>query len=173
MANAWHDLGRFEPAESAYRRAYRFLEQNPQAESTTHAFVANNLASLLEEQRQLAAAERYFDRSVALREALFSADSLSYLPGLMNRVRVQIQHGRLAEAGRDLTTIEQALDSHHPDQTGRRLQATLLRVEWQAASGQADEARATLATIDPQSVAEQAQNARFVRRWQALENQLR
>ena len=172
IANAWHDLGRFEPAEAAYQRAYRFFAQNPQAEPTTHAFVVNNLASLLEDQGELAAAERYFDRSVALREALFPPDSLPYLRGLMNRVRVQIQLGRLEQAGRDLTTIEQALKAHHPDQTVRHIQAALLRAEWLAASGQADEARATLATIDPQFVADQAQNARFARRWQSLQQAL-
>ena len=173
LANAFHDLRAYEQAEAAYRRAYAFFDQHPQADPSLHAFVTNNLASLFEDQGDLAKAERWYARSVALREALFDPDSLPYLSGLMNRVRVQIQLGRLEPAGRDLATIEQALDAHHPDQTSRHVQARLLRAEWQVAAGQQDAARATLATIDPGIVAAQSSNSRFVRRWEALQNNLR
>jgi serine/threonine-protein kinase len=172
LANTWHDAGEFVKAEAAYRRAHAFLESHPQADPSLHAFVTNNLASLFEDRGDLAEAERWFDRSVALREALFTPESMPFLRGLMNRVRVQIQLGQLEQAGRDLATIEQALDAHHPDQTSRHLQADLLRAEWQVAAGQTEQARTTVATIKPDMVAAQSTNARFARRWEALQQAL-
>jgi tetratricopeptide (TPR) repeat protein len=172
LANTWHDAGEFEKAEAAYRRAHAFLEAHPQSDPSLHAFVTNNLASLFEDRGDLAEAERWFDRSMALRQSLFAPESLPFLRGLMNRVRVQIQLGRLEPADRDLTTIEHTLDAHHPDQTSRHVQARLLRAEWQAAAGQQNDARATLATIDPDIVAAQSPNSRFARRWEALQQTL-
>ncbi|MGY6555442.1 MAG: tetratricopeptide repeat protein, partial [Wenzhouxiangella sp.] len=169
LANAWHDMGAFDLAEAAYRRAYAFFDQYPRADPSIHAFVANNLASLLEDRGELIEAERWFDRSVQLRAALFAPDSLPYLRGLMNRVRVQIRLGLLDPADRDLTSIEQSLNIHHPDQTSRLFQATLLRAEWLGASGEAEQARALLASVDPQIVTSQLRNDRIARRWQALQ----
>ena len=168
LANAWHDMGALDLAEAAYRRAYAFFDQYPQADPSIHAFVANNLASLLEDRGDLIEAERWFDRSVQLRAALFAPDSLPYLRGLMNRVRVQIQLDKLEAADRDLAIIEQLLTIHHPDQYSRHFQATLLRAEWLAASGEGERARALLASLDPQNVSSQLRNVRIARRWRAL-----
>ena len=173
LANAWHDMGAFDLAEAAYRRAYAFFDQHPQADPSIHAFVANNLASLLEDRGDLIEAERWFDRSVHLRAALFAPDSLPYLRGLMNRVRVQIRMGHLDQSGRDLETIERALAIHHPEQHQRLIQAQLLRAEWQAAAGLADQARATMGNIDSEFVASQPAGSRFDQRWRALQERLR
>ena len=172
LANAWHDMGAFDLAEAAYRRAYAFFDQYPQADPSIHAFEAYNLASLLEYRGDLIEAERRFDRSVHLRAALFAPDSLPYLRGLMNRVRVQIRLGQLEQSGRDLDQIEQALAIHHPEQHQRLIQAQLLRAELQAAAGLADQARATMASIDADFVASQAPDSRFAQRWQALQQSL-
>lgn len=173
LANAWHDMGNYQQAETAYRRSYEYFEQHPQADSSIHAFVANNLASLLEDQGDLAEAERWFDRSVALRTRMFPSDSLPYLRGLMNRVRVQIQLGRLQPADADLHRIEHALETQHPDQTDRRFRARLLRAEWHAASGQIKQARDTLAGIDPEFIDAQAPDSKWARRLSKLRDAVR
>lgn len=86
----------------------------------------------------------------------------------MNRVRVQIRLGQLEQSGHDLDQIELALAIHHPEQQQRLIQAQLLRAEWQAAAGLADQARATMASIDPDFVTSQAPDSRFAQRWEAL-----
>lgn len=173
LANAWHDMGHYEQAETAYRRAFAFFEQHPQADSNIHAFVANNLASLLEDQGDLEGAERWFDRSMELRTTMFPPDSLPYLRGLMNRVRVQIRLGRLQAADGDLQKIERALETQHPNQTDRLFQARLLRAEWHAAAGQKAQARAALASINPEFIDAQTPDSKLARRWSRLQDALR
>lgn len=102
LGNLLQDQGRLRDAEAQYRAAlgiYERLGSQPAAS----VVVVNNLASVLEERGDLAAAEALMRRSLAIRTAAFGERNLATARAMHNLARILEPQGRLDEA-RELAT---------------------------------------------------------------------
>ncbi|MGH8084327.1 MAG: protein kinase domain-containing protein [Lysobacter sp.] len=140
LANTLHDLGRWPDAARYYAASERLAAASAGEDSIDFAISLNNHASLNEDRGAIAAAERGFRRSLAIRSAQLDADNPSVLRARFNLGRLLLREGRLVEAGALIEsawgTWQRNNDPGEPGSIGHRL----LVAEWLVAAGRTDEA---------------------------------
>lgn len=147
LASTLHDLGRWVDAGRHYAEAERLSMAATGDDSIDYAISLNNRASLDEDRGALEAAERGFQRSLAIRSAKLEADDPSVLRATLNLGRLLLREGRLDAAGplieRGWSLWKQSRGESGPGSVGHRL----LHAEWLIAVGRREQAGVELAAM--------------------------
>lgn len=141
LAAVLQDGGAYRQAEQHYRLALGLIESRAQADPMLKARVLNNLGTLLEDAGREEEALAYLHRSLSLREQVLAPHEQGMLGARGNLARVLIRTGALDRADAELAELEAQVAAHHAGHARRVAHSRLLRAEWLAASGSAEDAR--------------------------------
>lgn len=166
LGNVLQDQGRLREAEIQYRAALAVHARVDSGPSATVALV-NNLASVLEERGDLAAAEPLLRRSLAIRIEAFGERNLSTARAHHNLARLLDSQGRLDEAethARQALEVREELaqDGSFEPADSQLLLARIALGREEAVDADAIEALASrLAAADPRQPLREARLAEF------------
>jgi len=134
-----HSLGHYDDAAKSYRRAIEIaLDAENGVVNTAISQSINNLANLDEERGDLAAAERGYRESLAIRLRTQPDNSPIVARARHNLARVLLSQGRAAEAAPLALAARAARDAALPPQTFERLASQGLVAEILLAQGDRD-----------------------------------
>ena len=136
LGSVRQDLGRYAEAAEAYARALSIEPRQPGGlPSASAAQTINNLATLDEERGDLAAAERGYRESLAIRLRTQPEGSLSVARARHNLARALLRAGRAAEAAPLAAAARAAREAALPEGAPDRFVSQVLDVEIRLALG--------------------------------------
>jgi len=119
LANAYRTQGKFEEAESNYKRALNMLENSVGPGHVNVATVLNNLAVLYRKQGNYTEAEPLYGRALAIIEKSLGPEHRKVAMGLNNLAVLYRKQGKYREAEplqrRGLAILEKTLVPDHPN----------------------------------------------------------
>ena len=147
LANTQHDMGDWPKARTSYETAMRESAATGGENTVDYAIKLNNLASLEEDSGALAAAERDFRKSLAIRSANLPDNDISMLRAKFNLGRILLRQGQVEAAGALIAPAMQGWAKLYPPEHPNTLGNRLLQAEWWLASGREAEAVVELGEI--------------------------
>ncbi|HVJ38850.1 MAG TPA: tetratricopeptide repeat protein [Stenotrophomonas sp.] len=147
LANTQHDMGDWPKARASYQTAMRESAATGGENTVDYAIKLNNLASLEEDSGALAAAERAFRNSLAIRSANLPDNDISMLRAKFNLGRILLRQGQVELAGTFIAPAMQGWAKLYPPEHPNSLGNRLLQAEWWLASGREADAVVELGEI--------------------------
>lgn len=140
MGSSFDSLGRFEPAEAAYKNSIAFAEKSGGHEDSHVARSLGALADLYLTRDRVAEAVPLLVRAISIQEKSSGKKSASYARDLSNLGIVYANHGRRAKAEeylrRAVSAFEQAAGAGAPDTAAVRKDLEALAKQNSAERGQ-------------------------------------